>query len=303
MSENSSPIEFEQFPWFRVSSPLGSPDRIADKGRRAIRRLKTWGVDLHPQCRLQRAAARLSELAVDWSDLRGASDERLELLGECATACADLYVASHAQSDPPESDILEKFTVAVNGADMPSDEVDHLARNTQHELYVWGTMVAASAQCVVAEPDFVVRVDGHEFGIAAKMIWSPDQLRKRLSEAGDQILQSGIPGIVAVNAKQYLASVEETEPDLALKSKAFNQDVRRVHGHLPYLAKKPHVRGLYLVGSAFYWDRSIPHTTRLYQSVYNQWILFDDDGETVRSEGQVWQTIIDRLKAWHQMNF
>lgn len=62
------------FTWQRLGNPQLTPARIADKGRRSIRRLREWGVEVPSNCRLARAT-ELIDQDIIWAD--GEEEEKL----------------------------------------------------------------------------------------------------------------------------------------------------------------------------------------------------------------------------------
>jgi hypothetical protein len=232
-------------------------------------------------CRLERCVEALT-LATDADSVRRLTDEERHIIGEAGRTVFELYLATHRQVDKPSNEICQKFGEAILGADLARDERDHFARNIQFELYLWGLFGLGSGRCEYAEPpDLISSYHDTTIGIAAKRIWSQEQAHKRLTKAADQIEAAGIPGIIAVNAQEYL-TVDAAVAELATKGNAFNKDVVRLHGQFPEIAKKHHVLGLLLTGSTYRWDVPQDRAVEFNVSVYHQLLLLTDDSEQER---------------------
>jgi hypothetical protein len=239
------------FTWKRLGNPRFTAGQIADKGRRATRRLKEWGVSVPHNCRLVRATELIEKVASDAEGLRSLSDDGRNRVGEAARAVFDFYIATHGKNVKPPDLVLHKFEQAIGGSEMIADEKSHPERDTQFELYVWGMLNASGTNCSFHEPpDLICGYGDETVGVAVKRVWSPDQTKKRFSKAGEQIEDTKFRGLIAVNTHEFL-SAEEGAPDLEENGNDFNRDVARLHGHLPDLALKPHVLGLLLCGATF----------------------------------------------------
>jgi len=114
-------------------------------------------------------------------------------------------------------------------------------RDAQFHLQLVATCQRAGLQPKLAEPDIVCRVDGADFGIAAKRIKNIDRLRDRINEAADQFKRARLAGVIAVDltaalnrenlrpvaagqADQFMAHVAKTMVQLV---KPRMQDLRR----------------------------------------------------------------------------
>jgi hypothetical protein len=309
MSETAPSARFvfpglEGFSWGRLGNPTLTPGQIADRGRRSLRRLREWDVRIPPGCRLERATALLESTRMDFEGMRNASDDLMARIAEGARTILELHTATHAAPRRPSEDVLRKLAVAITGSDLPGEEATHGARDTQFELLVWGLMRAGGlASCHFDEsPDLRLDYGDEPVGIAAKRIWSPDQARKRLSHAADQIAASGIRGFIAVNAQEYLSAEAALGDDLAEKGAVFNHEVRRLHGHLPYIAKKPHVIGLIVCGTAVGWHRLPDGRPKTDLSSYFTMIGLADSPEDEAFASAFMGDLRDRLTEWMAYN-
>jgi hypothetical protein len=233
--------------------------------------------------------------------MRRSTDELRSRIGEGARLITELHQATHARPERPPDDVVEKFRIAVEGADLAEEESSHLARDTQFELYVWGLFNAGNVPCRFGEPDLVCGIGQEEIGIAAKRIWSTEQAKKRLSSAAEQIERSGRRGLVAVNAQEYL-SAAATLGELDEKGTAFNADIVRLHGHLPYLARKPHVLGLIVCGTTYSWPTLADGGREVKFTLYTQLMLFPNDDAEETFLRRFFSDHGDALRVWMQYN-
>jgi hypothetical protein len=227
---------------------------------------------------LIRSIQRLEEYRDDPELLRRIDETRRDAMGESARTVLELYIATHCGQLEPEPTVRSKFAQAIAGADMPEHEEAHSARDIQFELYLWGLINASGNVCRFAEPpDLVCDYGGEAVGIAAKRIWSLEQARKRLSIAAEQIASSGLRGFIAVNAQEYLTA-DAGVADLTTKGQAISDALRRLHGHLPHLAKKEHVMGLFVGGTVYRWDISDDGSVAFDLTAFHQWLLVAEEG-------------------------
>lgn len=265
------------FVWSRIARPRLTPSQIADKGRRSVRRLAEWKVPVQENCRLMRSIHRLEESPGDPEGLRRLDDRARHIMGESARTVFDLYIATHCRASEPSVTVKAKFAQAITGADAPEHEEAHSARDVQFELYVWGMINASGGACDFAEPDLVCGYGGGPAGIAAKRIWSQEQARKRLSEAASQIASSGRRGFIAINAQEYLTA-DAGVTDLAAKGQAISDALNRLHGHLPYIAKKEQVLGLFIGGTVYRWGMGDDGSVGFELTVMHQWLFPAEPG-------------------------
>jgi hypothetical protein len=291
-----------EFAWQRLARPRLTPGQIADKGRRSLRRLAEWGIEVPRNCRLIRSIGRLEEHHDNQRSFRKLDERTRQILGESARTVYELYIATHCGQPKPDDVGLRKFSEGICGADLPDQEEGHAARDIQFELYLWGLMHASGERCRFAEPDLIRSYGDAEVGIAAKRIWSLNQARKRLSEAAEQIGRSGLPGFIAINAQEYLTP-EAGVSDLAVKGKAISESLRRLHGQLPPLTEKQHVLGLFIGGSIYSFHVSNDRDDAAVEvTSIHQWLFIANEGaeeETARrnSGGQE-----ERFSEWMNAN-
>lgn len=229
----------------------------AKLGRRAIARLREWGVPVGDGVRLARSVELLESV------LRPGAEDGEQVLqpwpriAEAACDALEFFVATHGATARPPAEVLERFAFAVCGADSPDEEVEHSERDAQFELFIWGQMNACGTSCRFEEPpDLMCTIGDERMGIAAKRLWSLAKARRRLGRAADQVEASSVPGFIAVNAQAYLGSSFALIDDLDDTRVAFVQAVQRLRGHLGYLGTKPHVLGIIISGTVCGLDRT-----------------------------------------------
>ncbi len=92
-----------------------------------------------------------------------------------------------------------KLRTLILGEVLPEDDRDRTpGRDVQWELELFSIMRRGGLRPRFDEPDLVVQVQGLELGIAAKRVKSWKKAQERVSEAGEQIVRSKRPGIVAL---------------------------------------------------------------------------------------------------------
>lgn len=249
-----------------------------------------------------RAATKLDAVRLDHKAILEATPRDLELIGEAARTCLELYIATHARAEHPGSEASDKLAVAILGADLPSDEDAHRARDLQFELFMLGFMNAAGTACRLAEPpDLICAYRDGEAGIAAKRLWSLEQAKRRLSDGADQVERAGLPGFIAVNAQEYLTgfgeiqSVEEATP-------RYQERLARLHGQLGYLKTKPHVLGLLVAGTTFEWVRTEGQVPRLAVSSFYDFQAITDDSHKADEVKRFTDAQMEQFGRWMHAN-
>jgi hypothetical protein len=282
-----------------MSLPAIGVSKLADFGRRTVRRLAEFGIAVATHSRLPLAIGRL-DLARDQmarGDELSAMDR--EFIGEAARDCFELYLASHAQAAPLPEVVLGKFRTALAGAPRSSAETNHRARDIQFELFVWGLMTASGNECRFAEPpDLVVHFGDHELSIAVKRIWSPAQARKRLSAGAAQIRRSKISGILAVNAQQFVGEDPHQAHNRGARVASLDDALARLHGHLPQVLQEGHVIGALFSGLTFAWITDETQATTFSNQIFHQLVLFSDNADERLAFAAAWARHLRALQGW-----
>ena len=260
-----------------------------------------WGIRVPDNCRLIRSIRQLTEHRDDPALLRRVDELGKQLMGESARTVLELYIATHCGQTDPEPTVRSKFAEAIQGADLPEYEETHSARDIQFELYLWGVINASGGSCRFAEPDLIRDYGDEEVGVAAKRIWSQLQARKRLSSAAEQIAVSGLRGFIAVNAQEYLTA-DAGVADLRAKGQAISDALNRLHGHLPYIAKKAHVLGLFVGGTIYRWEVDSDGSVAFDLTAIHQWLFMANDAAE-EERARLFSTAQEqRLAEWMAVN-
>lgn len=110
------------------------------------------------------------------------------------------FILEHLIVDP-DSLAYRKLRRALKDSTLPQeDEKQSFGRDTQFELYIAAICIKAELVPVnFAEPDVRAFLKEQQFGIAAKRLKSIGNLEKNIRNAGNQIRDSGLPGIIALD--------------------------------------------------------------------------------------------------------
>jgi len=289
--------------WDRLAQPPKlTSSKILDLALRSRRRLGEWGVRAGSPNRLDGAIELLRTCQQRAVDLHTADAVTLDRVADATRLAIEMHVATHGIAEATE-ETVRKTTIALGGHAVAEAEQNHLARNTQHELYVHGLLNAGGGRAWFQEPpDIRFDYDGEQIGAAAKRIWSPDQLRRRLGEGAGQIEAAGIRGIIALNVETYLAGLQPTaNDDLLAKGSRFEEAIERLRGHGPYLAGKKHILGVLALGTAVGW--AVGKHVEVAASVYTWLWLIGDTDEDSRLAQAWFANWRGRLDAWMSENY
>jgi hypothetical protein len=164
--------------WLRGHPRLGgsNENRLSNQCRLII---ETEGIvqDSHPDWRI--FVQSLKDVQEYWF--------MIEVLGE------DL-------AQPP---FLDRFARSLKDSPHPVDSGAHtLGRNTQFELFL--AAIAKRAGLIVSHPggagaDWILSISQKRWSLEAKRIKSFEKMERRVKDAADQIIKSGIGGIIAID--------------------------------------------------------------------------------------------------------
>lgn len=216
------------------------------------KRLAEFGVPLPAGNRLQRARRLIEDVNSRRIVLAPDNPGLLERLNEAQWTIVEQYVITRALGRPPRTISpaqLRKLEEMLSGADVPGSDRNHLARNTQFELYVGAHLTMGDVRVVMAEPDLLIDYMGTPCGVAVKRVQSMKQAVRRAQEAADQITAQGIPGIVAINV-DVLLSLTEAEPD---PTRALDERVAVVRQIEATMAEREHVIATMTIGRSAIW--------------------------------------------------
>jgi hypothetical protein len=231
----------------------------------------------------------------------GITDANIDVVGEAARTALNFYLATQGVDSRPEPLAVAKVMEAVGGEDLAQTAGSRHARDIQFEIMLWGLLRAGGAKVWFDEPDLRFLLGDEHVGVAAKRIWSQDHARRRLSKGARQILATRLRGLIATNVQEYLDPATALG-DLVEKGVAFNEDVGRLHGQIPYVAGKAQVLGLVLSGSALSGGRRPTVGPRIVDlSTFTQVLCFADEAEGTRIEG-FFDAMGQSLRAWYRDN-
>lgn len=129
-------------------------------------------------------------------------------------------------------------------------------RDAQFHLLLAATCQNAGLQPQLAEPDIVCKIDGKDFGVAAKRLKSLERLDERIDEGVDQLRRADMPGVIAIDVtialnpenRRYIAA-GEADRFMSLLEVAM---YRFVHQRIDGFRRRLHgtrVRGLLFVNT------------------------------------------------------
>ena len=111
------------------------------------------------------------------------------------------FVFEQLEDEPNQAAIRPLVSAALKDSVLPQADMRRSrGRDTQFELFV-GALCRRARMYPVAhsEPDITCVHNGTAYGIAAKRVKSMSNLEKLVRKAGDQVLNSGLCGIVALD--------------------------------------------------------------------------------------------------------
>lgn len=280
--------------------PLGSRG-IVKRGLYALDVFEQFGSKPPASSRLPSAIRLLRALNDEKADVhnsqtlaRAASAQRTIWEFFVVAYIAELRGARAKQIFPKD-----KIDLALAGAEVESDDRNHLHRNTQFELYTTALLAAGGAEVRAGEPDVALVVGQKVYGVAAKRMRSlaAGKVKERMLEGARQIAASTGQGYLAVNVDAYftghgLSEIEEERHRLYSEKVALVQSV-----FLQHLGPMKHVRGVLIFGHLSTWDLTCapPHNSTVYPTSYQ---LFNNDEERpddYERETAFWTGYISRL--------
>jgi hypothetical protein len=234
--------------------PFG-PSALIDTVSWTEARLATFGIPIPAGNRLLRARKMLEDVQARRLILSATDDALLNRVTEAQWTIVEQYFATRALGRPGRrlSDThRRKLEEMLSGTDTPEDDRNHLARNTQFELYIAALFTMGDLPCVLEEPDLRFEHLGRPHGVAAKRVRSFRKAAKNALKAADQVLASGLPGVVAVNVDVLLkTSATLPGPDTTLADcLAVVEKIERL------MSEREHVVATMTVGRECTWDFS-----------------------------------------------
>jgi hypothetical protein len=289
-------------PWRRFAHvPHMRPTKAHDLILRGIRRLGEWGVSIPSDSRI----GRVEHLLRQWANPTGPLEDTQTraLIAEAIRTAVELHLATHGSSGGPDEMLTKKSREILTGADLSEQEQQHYERDIQFELHINGTLAAGGfAPHLDESPDIRFKLGGEDVGVAVKRIWSREQAHRRLSDAANQIEESGVRGIIATNVQQYL-DVLPVDESIEVRGQSFNEQIARLHGQFPYLFGKKHVIGLLMCGTVAEWSAaSADQQPKLRIATFNQLVTIGDDRDEESRLDALFAPFDEALRRWMELN-
>lgn len=161
-------------------------------------------------------------------------------------------IARSLAAATPSQKVRELLSLIIGGQDLPDDEKNTLARNTQLHLYIAALLAASGTGAEFEEPDLLVQINRRWVGIAAKRITSIKQFEKRISEGEHQLRRARKRGIVWIDfsdalLKQSGIFVFDDEKALSQHHEAMEERAYQVAAKMSArLRKSEHLTGVVL---------------------------------------------------------
>jgi hypothetical protein len=153
-------------------------------------------------------SSRINSYRAAFESLKRAEEEKrrpelslAEMMLHATVELAQLKTIIKAATAATERAIWdEQLRRLVSGMSIPTPGSKHSpAHDFQFETYIAAVAELSGYKVSFAEPDVVVRKGTRIFGIAAKRPRSKRRIEKNCRKAANQIRQSGLPGIVALD--------------------------------------------------------------------------------------------------------
>ena len=229
------------------------------RGRDALRIFAKLGVTAPANNRLERAIQRLEAVNDAPETLSAMSDADAQVLLEANRTVFEAFVVAWTLVErrrPTQPLHISNLVAFFEGADTPSADSNSDARNIQFELVVGAHLVLGGAHILPLEPDYSLRYQGADVGLAVKRLTStnPNTLATRLREAVGQIEGTKGVGFVAVNLDNWITdlgadSLEEVAGQFQRQLLAAHEQVAKI------AARKRTLLGVLIFGTWLRWVR------------------------------------------------
>lgn len=229
--------------------------KLVVRGREVLGILKRRGIRIPPTNRIQNAIkltekANRGEVLISPEDLQTAE----RMLEAFRTLLESFQIVWTLTERPRRPDPFpnERLEYLLRGADMPSEETNTKARNTQFELLVGSSLVMGGADVIADEPDYHLLFHGEYVGVAVKRLTStrPSALRKALSDGADQIGCHTERGFIAVNLDSWITDLSPQKVEEVGQN--FQRQLRDAYTQLESISYKEALLGVIIFGN---WSR------------------------------------------------
>jgi hypothetical protein len=213
-----------------------------------VKRLGALGIPLLPGNR----AARALEIIQQSHDHRlPVSKDHPEALAKIAAAIRDTWefqLIARALPQDRNAELDGKIELMLRGS-----RRSEMPRDFQFELLVGAMFAMAGIEAEPAEPDLRFKIQGKEWGLAAKRVRSGNQLGPRTTKAREQLEEQCLRGVIAVNVDAFLQGVPATGDPWVVGAE-FDRGVGRLHRLLPTLAGQQSLLGIMAIGAVAGWE-------------------------------------------------
>ncbi|MFH2056677.1 MAG: hypothetical protein ABIJ61_12010 [bacterium] len=148
------------------------------------------------------AAKRLSRARIEGEDLSNMGEPKFLALVEKVLECQRLATAVRwARSEPNLARHMERL---LRGSVDPTAKKRTAAKDKAFELIMHSIFNSSGICARLAEPDIVFALEGREYSIACKCLYSPKNIQKQISRAKRQIVESGRRGLIAMSIENVV---------------------------------------------------------------------------------------------------
>lgn len=170
---------------------------IAELAKQIEEVYSTYNIRIPDSSLLHRYIRAPRELAAWWDKHERAGDTSLQLTEE-TMECLRIGSAISWLKDKPK--LGKHLKRLIKGSIDPTSRVSNQARNYFFEVNMVEVLESTGVRAEFAEPpDIHLDVSGTTLSMACKCVYSQANLGKSLKDARNQIIRSGLPGIVALS--------------------------------------------------------------------------------------------------------
>ncbi len=273
-------------PWhsFRLEG-IGS-GKLATRARDVLKILGEQGLRIPAGNRLERAAQQLERVNTAPENLHSMTDDEAEQLIEATRTIFEAFYVTWAfteRENAARALPIGKFTAFFEGADMPSQDANPHARNTQFELVAATHFLLGGADLRHEEPDFTILFHGTYVGLAVKRLTSvrPATLSARLREGVRQIERAKGIGFIAVNLDNWITDLPGDEPEEV--GRRFEAQLTDAYREIAKLAaRKSTLLGIAILGTWLRWRKDNSQRRLEWQNPFQMVGFADDDADQKR---------------------
>jgi hypothetical protein len=197
--------------WSGFQLAGSDPRMLTVRGRQVLKKLTDLGIQIPASNRLERAITLVEKVNAGLVKI-GPPGVDLERIVEADRTLYESFVivwTAMERKRRVNPFPIVKLKYLLEGADLPSEDANSKARDTQFELMVAAQLVLGGAEITPAEPDYRLLFLEDHVGVAVKRLSSIKRtaLRRALRGAAGQIRSSTGRGFVAVNLDSWVADL------------------------------------------------------------------------------------------------